>query len=86
MNNLSISSAAVVVAFRDQNVALPLRLSDEDIGVILDDDGVDVVTVDVNGDRPNAQANAIAMMIISAVNHLAGLDPVASSSKGAADE
>ncbi|WLR92908.1 hypothetical protein [Shinella zoogloeoides] len=84
MNSISISSAAVIAAFRDQNVALPLRLSDEDTGVILDDDGVDVVTVDSNGERPDEQATAIAMMIVSAVNHVAGLK-AASTATGSRD-
>ncbi|MFC3074968.1 hypothetical protein [Shinella pollutisoli] len=82
---LSISSIAVIAAFRDQKVSLPLRLSDEDIGVVLDDDGVDVVTVDVNGERPDGQATAIAMMIVSAVNHLAGIEPT-NTAEGNADE
>ncbi|WP_411033800.1 hypothetical protein [Shinella sp. BYT-45] len=63
-------------------MALPLRLSDEDAGVILDDDGVDVATVDVNCERPGEQATAIAMMIVSAINHLAGLVPAACQTKG----
>lgn len=69
-----ISPAAVLAAFRDHNVALPLRMSDEDTGVILDDDGVDVITVDTNNTRPDAETDAIAMLIVSAVNHLAGLE------------
>lgn len=69
-----ISPAAVIAAFRDQRVRLPLRMSDEDTGVILDDDGVDILTIDSNNTRPDAQADAIAMLIVSAVNHLAGFE------------
>jgi hypothetical protein len=69
-----ISPAAVIAAFRDQRVTLPLRMSDEDTGVILDDDGVDILTIDSNNTRPDAQADAIAMLIVSAVNHLAGFE------------
>ncbi|HEV7251464.1 MAG TPA: hypothetical protein VGN93_31185 [Shinella sp.] len=74
MISLSISPTAVVAAFRDVDVALPLRLSDSDIGVILDDEGVDVITIDVNGDRSDDQVTAIAAMIISAVNNIAGME------------
>lgn len=73
-----ISPAAVIAAFRDQRVRLPLRMSDEDTGVILDDDGVDILTIDSNNTRPDAQADAIAMLVVSAVNHLAGFEGASS--------
>lgn len=57
----------------DSNVRLPLRLSDEDVGVVLDANGADVFTVDVNGERPNDEATAIAAWIMVAVNTCAGL-------------
>ncbi|WP_377299769.1 hypothetical protein [Rhizobium sp. SGZ-381] len=68
------SPASVIAGFADQGVTLPLRLSDEDIGVVLDADGRDVLTVDSNGERPDEQASAIALMIVSAVNAAASLE------------
>jgi hypothetical protein len=73
-DNTPISPIAVLAAFADQKVKLPLRMSGEDAGVILDDDGVDVLTVDSNGMRADDEALAIATLIVSAVNHLAGLE------------
>jgi|GEM_PF-6271957 len=65
---------AVRAAFADQGVKLPLRLSDEDIGVILDDDGADVLTVDSNGIRDDQKVQMIAALVATAVNDLAGFD------------
>ncbi|RVQ01984.1 hypothetical protein [Sinorhizobium meliloti] len=59
-------------AFLDQNVELPLRLSDKDIGVVLDRHGCDVFTVDVNNERPDDEALAIALFIVESVNAEAG--------------
>ena len=73
---------AVRAAFADQGVKLPLRLSDEDVGVILDDDGADVMTVDSNGMRDNDKVLMIAALVVSAVNDLAGFDFAASRSLG----
>lgn len=83
-----VGHAAVVAAFRNVDVALPLRLSGADVGVILDAEGVDVVTIDVNRDRSDDQATAIATMIVAAVNRIAGcpLPGSALISKGQADE
>ena len=65
---------AVRAAFADQGVKLPLRLSDEDVGVILDDDGADVLTVDSNGMRDEQKVQMIAALVATAVNDLAGFD------------
>jgi len=54
------------------DVALPLRLSKEELGVVLDSDGRDVITIDVNGDRPDDQVEAIAQWIACAVNTCGG--------------
>ncbi|OWZ95259.1 hypothetical protein B9J07_05825 [Sinorhizobium sp. LM21] len=59
-------------AFLDQNVKLPLRLCDEEVGVVLDDDGVDVFTVDSNGARENEEVSTIALLIAECVNADAG--------------
>jgi len=65
---------AVRAAFADQGVKLPLRLSDEDVGVILDDDGADVLTVDSNGMRDEQRVQMIAAPVATAVNDLAAFD------------
>lgn len=67
-----LTSNPFIVAFADQDVKLPLRLSDEDIGVILDDDGADVLTIDSNGVRDHQKVQTIAALVVSAVNDLAG--------------
>lgn len=67
-----VSPSAIRTAFLDQNVKLPLRLCDEDLGVVLDDDGVDVFTVDSNGGRPDEEVSAIALLILECVNAEAG--------------
>lgn len=73
MANLPAANA-VRAAFADQDVKLPLRLSDEDVGVILDDDGADVLTVDSNGMRDEQKVQMIAALVATAVNDLAGFD------------
>ncbi|MBP2560813.1 hypothetical protein J2857_003582 [Neorhizobium galegae] len=75
MVDFSISPLAVLSAFADRQVKLPLRLSDNDVGVILDDLGADVITIDVNSYRSDADAEAIAALLVNAVNHVAGLKP-----------
>ncbi|MGZ2472547.1 hypothetical protein [Sinorhizobium medicae] len=67
-----ISHRTIRTAFLDQNVQLPLRLSETYIGVVLDRHGCDVLTVDVNNERPDDEASAIALFIIECVNEAAG--------------
>ncbi len=55
-----------------QDVKLPLRVCDEDVGVVFDADGRDVLTIDSNGERPDAQAGMIAQWIVLAVNTCGG--------------
>ena len=67
-----VSHRTIRTAFLDQNVDLPLRLSDDDVGVVLDRHGCDVFTVDVNNERPDDEALAIALFIVECVNAEAG--------------
>lgn len=67
-----ISHRIIRTAFLNQNVELPLRLSETDIGVVLDRHGCDVFTVDVNNERPDEEALAIALFIVECVNEAAG--------------
>lgn len=67
-----VSHRTIRTAFLDQNVELPLRLSDEDVGVVLDRHGCDVFTVDVNNERPDEEALTIALLIVECVNAEAG--------------
>lgn len=63
-------------AFADElakfGVRLPLRVSDEDVGVVLDAHGCDVLTVDVNGERSDLEAASIAVWIVTTVNTCGG--------------
>ncbi|WP_440410693.1 hypothetical protein [Neorhizobium petrolearium] len=52
----------------DVGVKLPLKVSPDDVGVILDADGFDVITIDVNATRSDDQANAIATLIAELIN------------------
>jgi hypothetical protein len=54
------------------DVKLPLGLHDEDLGVVIDADGCDVFTVDVNSERDDRQVQQIAMWIVLAVNTCGG--------------
>ncbi|RVJ06262.1 hypothetical protein [Sinorhizobium medicae] len=67
-----VSHRTIRTAFLDQNVELPLRLSETDIGVVLDRHSCDVFTVDVNNERPDDEALAIALFIVESVNAEAG--------------
>lgn len=67
-----LSPQMIRTAFLDQNVELPLRLSEENVGVVLDRQGCDVFTVDVNNQRPNEEALTIALLIVECVNAEAG--------------
>ncbi len=68
----SVNPRAIRTAFLDQNVELPLRLSETDVGVVLDRHSCDVFTVDVNNQRPDDEALAIALLIVECVNAEAG--------------
>jgi hypothetical protein len=68
----SAATDAFVAELAALDVTLPLRLSEEDLGVVLDADGCDVITIDVNGDRPDNQVAAIAKWIACAVNTCGG--------------
>jgi len=54
------------------NVSLPLHISETETGVILDAAGREVITVDVNGERPDNQVHEIALWIAMAVNTCGG--------------
>ncbi|MBE0533693.1 MAG: hypothetical protein IH626_22955 [Rhodospirillales bacterium] len=56
----------------ERNVALPLSVSPDDPAVVIDDHGNDVITVDPNGWRGNADVAAISALIVEAVNASGG--------------
>jgi len=68
----SAGSDTFIAELAALEVTLPLRLSEEDVGVVLDATGRDFCTVDVNGDRPDEQVSAIASWIVCAVNTCGG--------------
>lgn len=57
---------------RERGYRLPFAPDPEDLGSVLDAGGNHVFTVDVNGDREDADADATRRLIIAAVNHCAG--------------
>ncbi|MBB4185856.1 hypothetical protein GGE07_002506 [Sinorhizobium terangae] len=67
-----IRKSLLITGFRDLNAELPLRLSEENIGVVLDAHGRDVFTIDVNNERPDEEVLAIAHLIVECVNAEAG--------------
>ena len=58
----------LATAFKAFGVRLPLRLSDEDVGVALDANDFDVLTVDVNSTLPDSTVAEIARLVVMAVN------------------
>ena len=68
----SATTDAFVAELAALDVALPLRPSEADLGVVLDANGDDVFTVDSNGDRPDDQVAKIALWIVCAVNTCGG--------------
>ncbi|MCW5711321.1 MAG: hypothetical protein KIT21_29440 [Shinella sp.] len=55
-----------------QNVELPLQPSEHEAGVLLDAQGRDVITIDVNGARPDEEVVALTAYICMAVNQAGG--------------
>lgn len=51
----------------------PWRISDEEVGSVLADDGSIVLQVDLDRERSDDAASALALSIVMAVNTLAGL-------------
>jgi hypothetical protein len=76
LNRLAGRDAPVKADFAAElakhDITLPLKLSDEDTGVIIDSAGRDIVTVDVNGERDDIQVTLIAAWIAEAVNAYGG--------------
>jgi len=56
----------------DQGVRLPLGLDPDNIGVVVDANGNGIITVDVNGELPDDQADKIAACVMLAVNTCGG--------------
>lgn len=66
---------ALRCAFSEVSVAMPLVASREDIGVIVDATGRDVLTVDSNGERDDGEVIAIAKLIVAVLNTHCGYLP-----------
>lgn len=72
-----------VALLASAGVKLPLRLHDEDLGVVVDARGHNVLVVDENHARSDDQAEAIAQWIVLAVNTCGGFRAV--TAEGAAN-
>lgn len=60
------------VFFAGLDVCMPLRTDPNEIGVVLDDDGRDVLTIDVNGERDDVDADRIAQLLVATLNKIGG--------------
>lgn len=58
---------------KNVGVTLPLTASIEEIGVILDASGLDIITVDVDREMGDAEVLAFSKLVALAVNVAAGL-------------
>lgn len=65
-----------IEAMGNLNVLFPLTPSSEDCGVLLDDAGDAVLTVDVNSDRPDEEVELLTAYVCMALNKFAGFDVV----------
>jgi hypothetical protein len=65
------TTEAYVKALAGCDVKLPVDVGAE-LGVIYDADGRDVITIDVNNDRPDEQVEIISRWIVLAVNTCGG--------------
>lgn len=61
-----------VEALASLDVRLPLKLSPEDLGVLVDAHGRGIITIDVNSERDDAEVEQIAHWIALAVNTCGG--------------
>jgi|GEM_PF-5664790 len=65
----------VRLPFDAHDVKLPLARSPDCIATIVDADGRDVFTLDVNNDRADADVEALAEIILTIINSSAGVKP-----------
>ena len=76
MSELHIESPALAQDFTrmlaEQDIVLPLRPSETEVGSVVDAQGREVFVVDVNGERPDDQVALIAALLIVAINTCGG--------------
>lgn len=63
-----LSRAVYVNELRKLDVRLPLRLCDEEVGSVIDDEGREIFVIDANRQQSDDTATAIAALIVEAVN------------------
>ncbi len=63
----------VRLPFDAHDVKLPLSRSPDCIATLVDANGQDVLTLDVNNTRPDADVEALAELILTIINTSAGL-------------
>lgn len=66
------SPAGYVGAFLKNNVELPLEPSSQELGVLRDAQGREVLTIDVNGERPDEEVTALMAYLCMAINEAGG--------------
>jgi hypothetical protein len=81
LDDTALARACWAAALIALDVRLPLRQSVEETGVVVDDEGEDLFTVDVWKDRPDDHAGKIADCLAALVNLAAGYVPVATGDK-----
>lgn len=81
IDDTAVARACWAAALLALGVRLPLRQSVEETGVVVDDEGEDLFTVDVWKDRTDDHAGKIADCLAALVNLAAGYVPVATGDK-----
>ncbi|MGY2732356.1 hypothetical protein [Sphingomonas sp. UYP23] len=67
-----LSRAVYANELRKLDVRLPLRLCDEEIGSVIDDEGLEIFVVDGHYERSDDDVSAIAALIVEAINARGG--------------
>lgn len=70
------TTEAFAAALAAVDVKLPVGPSPDDLGSVLDADGREVLVIDVNREKPDAQVEVIRLWIVLAVNTCGGFRAV----------
>lgn len=68
-SNQALNFRSVVLKLSALGVRMPLQRCESDCATICDAEGRDVFTVDANGNRPDEEAEQIAVILMDALNN-----------------
>jgi len=74
-----VTPAGYVAALLAHNVELPLLPSSEELGVLRDARGREVMTIDVNGERPDEEVFAVVAYLCMAINQVGGFKAISAT-------